>query len=351
MNDQDYRNFFELARTLNFSQAAERLYLSQPALSRCISKLETEFGVQLFIRDKHNVQLTNAGKALLEHYPEVEEASRKLQLYVRDAASGVETRLTIGLQDGHLLSGRIKRQLFKFQEEHPNVHIDTVSLMYNKLFDELAAQRIDLALALNFPNNCYADIEHTTVEKKLSCALISCDHPAAKCSDAKRALSMLDGMDLMLVGWTIVPNVTSFIYSQCIANGFIPSNVRFAPSYSTLYSWLVMEKGFVIMDLGETVFSEKHVKYIPLLKDNEIEMCAYWNHEPSRALVRELATMLSVMNEGAAETGTKKHDSREIKRERQNLPADFYRELLGAPSCVTTGVCTGCGRCSELDNY
>lgn len=40
MNDLEYRYFYEVAMTLNFSQAAERLFISQPALSRCISNLE-----------------------------------------------------------------------------------------------------------------------------------------------------------------------------------------------------------------------------------------------------------------------------------------------------------------------
>ena len=50
MNDLEYRYFYEVAMTLNFSQAAERLFISQPALSRCISNLEEEFHAPLFVR-------------------------------------------------------------------------------------------------------------------------------------------------------------------------------------------------------------------------------------------------------------------------------------------------------------
>ena len=49
MNDLEYRYFNEVAMTLNFSQAAERLFISQPALSRCISNLEEEFHAPLFV--------------------------------------------------------------------------------------------------------------------------------------------------------------------------------------------------------------------------------------------------------------------------------------------------------------
>ncbi len=55
-----------LARELNFVRAAERLHLSQPALSRSIQTLEDELGLQLFDRDNRNVSVTRAGKVFLE---------------------------------------------------------------------------------------------------------------------------------------------------------------------------------------------------------------------------------------------------------------------------------------------
>ena len=74
MNDMEYRYFFEVARTLNFNQAAENLFITQPALSKCISKLEHQFGVRLFTRSKHQVRLTDAGIALLHQYPPCPES-------------------------------------------------------------------------------------------------------------------------------------------------------------------------------------------------------------------------------------------------------------------------------------
>ena len=75
MNDIEYRYFYEVARTLNFNQAAENLFITQPALSRCISKIEQEYGVPMFIRSKRRVQLTEAGIALLNNYPLVQKAA------------------------------------------------------------------------------------------------------------------------------------------------------------------------------------------------------------------------------------------------------------------------------------
>ena len=55
--------FITLATLLNYSKAANQLYLTQPALSRHIHDLEQTLGTQLFIRDTHNVHLTSVAKS------------------------------------------------------------------------------------------------------------------------------------------------------------------------------------------------------------------------------------------------------------------------------------------------
>ena len=64
MNDRQIECFLEAGRLLNFTRAAENLLLPQPAVSRYISALENELGVQLFLRENsRKVVLTEAGKA------------------------------------------------------------------------------------------------------------------------------------------------------------------------------------------------------------------------------------------------------------------------------------------------
>src|SRR6516225_7546097 len=63
---EDLRNFFETAKTLNISRAAERLNLGQPTLSQSLRRLEAAVRTRLFDRFKTGVQLTTAGKKLFE---------------------------------------------------------------------------------------------------------------------------------------------------------------------------------------------------------------------------------------------------------------------------------------------
>ena len=57
--------FIEVAKCLNFSEAAEHLFITQPALSRQITAIETELNMQLFIRGSKKLSLTPSGQLLL----------------------------------------------------------------------------------------------------------------------------------------------------------------------------------------------------------------------------------------------------------------------------------------------
>ena len=66
-NLNQYKIFYEVAKCGNISKAAENLYISQPAVSKSISKLEQSLSHTLFIRSKRGVKLTEEGKTLYEH--------------------------------------------------------------------------------------------------------------------------------------------------------------------------------------------------------------------------------------------------------------------------------------------
>ena len=88
--------FHTVADNLNFRQAAEALYLTQPAVTLQIKALEEELGVPLFDRTENRVALTEAGRILLKHAKKVE---------VLTAATRQELARLVGEEEGDLFAG------------------------------------------------------------------------------------------------------------------------------------------------------------------------------------------------------------------------------------------------------
>ena len=97
---RDLRYFTAVAEELHFRKAAERLFVSQPVLSRQIARLEQDLKAQLFIRDRRSVQLTSAGEALLHRARHLLEDWDAATKDVAILARKEQSVLVIGLQTG-----------------------------------------------------------------------------------------------------------------------------------------------------------------------------------------------------------------------------------------------------------
>ena len=95
MNLNQLRYFTEAARCLNFSRAAELLYISQPALSRQIGKLEESIGVQLFERGNRGLSLTPAGELLAQEADNIFRYEQELLRRLRSASPHEQPALKI----------------------------------------------------------------------------------------------------------------------------------------------------------------------------------------------------------------------------------------------------------------
>lgn len=96
MDINQLKCFISVAHTLNFSEAARRNFVSQSTVSRYISELEKDFGVQLFTRSHRDVILTNEGKTLLPYAQEIADTLEKAKKVISEMHNGGTGRLTIG---------------------------------------------------------------------------------------------------------------------------------------------------------------------------------------------------------------------------------------------------------------
>ena len=134
------RYFVAVAEELHFGQAAERLYVAQPALSRQIRRLEQEVGAELFTRSSRHVELTPAGRQLLEEARPLLAAADAASRRVRRAASGAPA-LTVGFYIGDPIS----RVVRAFRRAHPDVDARVVRIYWYDQRDVLFDGRADAA--------------------------------------------------------------------------------------------------------------------------------------------------------------------------------------------------------------
>src|SRR5919107_5121626 len=96
MDTRLLETFVTVAEELHFGRAAQRLHIAQPAVSRQIRRLEDQLGVQLFLRDRRKVVLTEAGRAYLKEAQAILDRVDLAQQLARRAERGEIGNLTIG---------------------------------------------------------------------------------------------------------------------------------------------------------------------------------------------------------------------------------------------------------------
>lgn len=135
--------FLAVAEELHFKRAADKLFISQPGLSRQIKRMETELNLQLFERHNRKVRLTEAGSYLQKeltyffgHLEDIINHSKLLH-------NGIEGNLKLGYV-GSAIQKIIPELLLKFRDTHPNVLINLTEIENKKQIHALLNNEIDI---------------------------------------------------------------------------------------------------------------------------------------------------------------------------------------------------------------
>jgi DNA-binding transcriptional LysR family regulator len=168
--------FVQAAESPSFSEAARRLHLSQPTLSRHIQRLESELGAELFIRTGHELKLTEAGRLLLP-------LARKL---IREAVE--IQQLTGSFQDkivGHIriacstTAGKYLLPQFaaRFRRRHPGVRVSILGCTQEHVVPRLLKEEADLGVVSY--EACSGELECREFFRDHIVLIAPADHPWA----------------------------------------------------------------------------------------------------------------------------------------------------------------------------
>ncbi|RLV72068.1 LysR family transcriptional regulator [Streptomyces rapamycinicus] len=145
VHGRDLRYFTAVAEELHFTRAAERLFVSQPALSKQIRMLERRLGAPLFVRDGRSVRLTPVGAALLPHAQQVLAAWDAAWEAVEKAKAGQRATLVVGMSTSPGRGGLLPGIRSRFTDTHPDARMKLRQVSWEDPTAGLADGSSDLA--------------------------------------------------------------------------------------------------------------------------------------------------------------------------------------------------------------
>ena len=146
MDINQLRYFVTVAETLNFTEAARRHFISQPAISSQISALEQSLQVKLFRRSSHQVRLTEAGRAFWDDAADILERLEAAQARAVNIAEGRVGRIAVATLAAS--PSRLGRCLPAFYQRCPEVQVDVSFFNGRELMHALQEESFDLYFAV-----------------------------------------------------------------------------------------------------------------------------------------------------------------------------------------------------------
>jgi DNA-binding transcriptional LysR family regulator len=188
--------FLAVADTHSFSGAAERVYLTQPAISKRIATLEAELGVRLFDRLGRHTRLTEAGRALLPHGRAVLNGLEDGRRAIQNLSGQVAGELLFATSH-HIGLHRLPAALKQFHVRYPSARLNIRFMDSERASAAVASGELELAV-VTLPTTVTPDLRATPVWDDPLDVVVSTTHPLATAPTA--SLEQLTAYPAILPG-------------------------------------------------------------------------------------------------------------------------------------------------------
>ena len=148
MNMGNIVYFITLAECLNFTEAANRCFITQAAMSRYIAALENQLGVKLFLRDSHNMALTEAGKLYYSGMKNMVRSYSQLEQRVKNTGLCYEGALRVGI--GLYEYEYMEQRIVDFLKENPKIKLEVYRSTYLEQINKLKQRDIDVLIGSEY---------------------------------------------------------------------------------------------------------------------------------------------------------------------------------------------------------
>lgn len=259
MELRQLRHFVMLAEEVHFGRAAKRLFITQPALSTSVMRLEEEMGVRLFERDSKAVSTTVIGRAVLARAREIVSLSDKLEHFGRAMAAGRAGFLEVGFT-GTLLFRGLADIFTGFRNSFPEIELSMRELTTRTQLELLRDGRIDAAfVASPLPP---AGLASFALFEDRFVACLSERHPLAH----KRQLDVRQLRDelFVMLARDVSPAYYDHIMGICAEAGFQPSTRIAAAQSTSIVALVAAGQGVSLMPESVSKAGIRGAVFVPL---------------------------------------------------------------------------------------
>ena len=255
----ELKSFSVLARELHFRRAAERLSISQPALSKQIRRLEEKVGGRLFARNRRKVALTETGRVLLPLADRLLEESESALTTAREASDGRAGTLRIGYGLA-AVSDILPRTILRFSQKYPRIKLQMCDMSTPAQLTALLQETLDLGI-LRLPIASAELDSLPLIRERLLLAV-----PESVRYDHRDKLSNLRDSPFVLISRSASATFHDHAVSVCRCAGFAPNVVQEASETFTILN-------FVRAGLGVSLVQSAAARMkVPGVRFHELEM-------------------------------------------------------------------------------
>ena len=285
-----YRVFCEVVKNKNISKTAEKMYVSQSAITQSIQKLESLLGAKVFYRNKTGVELTEEGKRLYEYIVNSVETMNNAENIFANYLNMEKGKIRIG-GDNELIEYIVFDPLMRFIKQYPNIEISIVNGEADSLMQKLANGELDLVI-LNLPFNIkkYTNVEITELKESEYCFFASKEY-----EKANKIQSMEDIKNSTLVLPKRNLETRKVLDDYCEREG-IELKAKYEIDSSTLMNRIILKDvGVGFNNVTNLKEIENRIKIIKTIKGNNRECVATLKREMSNKACIELIKLIKAV--------------------------------------------------------
>jgi DNA-binding transcriptional LysR family regulator len=284
------RYFVAVAEELNFTRAAKRLGINQPPLSLQIRQLEMELGTAMFVRRARGIELTNAGKLMLEEARVILKEVEIAKAGVQRRARGETGRIEIGFSGGTYFHPLVPAIIREYRMDYPDVVLFPQASGAALLTAQLRAGQIDIAfIRLPFFDDDIDLVIEPLVDEP-SVMVLPTGHPLARADSVPLRAFAKDVF--VLYPREINPDVYDSIISAFNRAGVSPVLGQGAPQIASVLPLVAAGLGVSIVPRSMSRILLDGIRYLPIEGDApRVKICLTYRRDDHAPAIRNFVAV------------------------------------------------------------